>query len=151
MAMNEEERKAAKKVSQEKYMSNPDAKKKRAAYKIKYRRENKEKIAAYKSMHQKVNMDAYLAATARHRDKHPDRVKRQQRASVDRRRDEINIKRKIDKKELVDFYVRQRLTANSTLAAKHIPQWLIDLKREHIKITRILRERKQNEQHPRTN
>ena len=44
-------------------------------------------------------------------------------------------------KELTDTYIKGLLTKESILSFNDIPQWLVDAKREHIQLQRIVRAR----------
>jgi hypothetical protein len=161
MAMTEEERKERKRVSGKKYRLNNPKKiaihKKRyqeshkaeiAEYKMGWRERNAEHIKEYYQEYQKQNLGSITERGRRYRENSPEKVKVSGRLSRAKHAQKSNAqaraKQNIEREVLGDNYIKALLANKSNLSRSHIPQDLIDLKREHLKITRILKERKQN-------
>ena len=54
----------------------------------------------------------------------------------------INARRKEDRKQLKDWYVRSLFVAGTQLKAADVPQSVIDCKRVHIMLKRAIKERR---------
>ena len=52
----------------------------------------------------------------------------------------MNEKNKEDREKLVNWYVIQLIKKHSNLESRDIPEWLIDAKRNEIKLKRIIKE-----------
>lgn len=57
-------------------------------------------------------------------------------------RDAINAKRKVDREQLKDWYVRKLFVAGTQLKASDVPQTVIDCKRVLIMLKRAIKEKK---------
>jgi len=61
---------------------------------------------------------------------------------IDREVDSIMEQQDLKNKDLTDSYIRKLLKAGTTLKGCDIPQELIELKRDHLKVKRLLKEKK---------
>jgi hypothetical protein len=161
MAMTEEEQKEQRRKYQAEYRKkHPErvrdtqrrCRKKTAdhcnAYMRDYYAKNKDKYKEYQEAYKGKDEEHFISvrrkAEENYKKRHPGAVNKNYKRWRDRNRDAVLMDAKQERVVLDDVYVKHLLCQKNNLSAKHIPQWLIDLKREHIKITRILKERKQN-------
>ena len=160
MALTEEERKERARVSNRKWMAENKDKIKR------YYQLNSDKVKARVRKYREANANTVKESQKRYRDANKDKIKerdityrrknREQCATRDRDYFQINkgslmeaskIGKRSGRKTLSDWYIKDILRRGTGLAITNIPQDLIQLKRQHLKITRLLKDRKQNGKH----
>jgi len=109
----------------------------------KYFIENKDKIKEYKKQYYLKNKDTIKEYLIKNKDKiKVGNYKRGVKYRLNHKEEVKEYANKYAKKlrdELSDLYIKQRLTSNSPLSYKDIPQWLIEAKREELQLKRIIR------------
>lgn len=76
---------------------------------------------------------------------YPEKARKWQRDNPEAFKAAQKKRAKEDMEQLTDVYVRKALAHTSPLKPSEFPQWLVDLKREHIRLIRELRTRKEME------
>jgi hypothetical protein len=149
MAMTEEERKAKKSAYQKQW----------------YRKNHAAIIKKAKIRRDRVSLDPALSAQRkatqnRWRAANPEKIKaiseKARRRYMLNNRDKAIMRQRQHSQlmaaNMTDSYIRNIISKNNIgLKTEYIPQDLINLKRQQLRIKRILRERKQNGKHSRTN
>ncbi len=163
MAMTEEERKERHRIANRKYRakmsSDPAWKAKRASQLDAYRKRNIEKVRARRKAYRTRNVEKIDAYMSEYRAKNSERIKAQTSDYYLRNRDKlisvtrkyyaentevVRLKSKTAQREgrsnLSDVYIKQLLTQKgSPLKPEHIPQSLVDAKREHLRNLRFIK------------
>ena len=107
-----------------------------------WRGENRERVREYKRKDYKNRREAHRAAGEKYYKKNRDKIlKRTSQWQKDNREARNEYARACAKKgslQMTDRYVRSMLTVGSILGMGDIPQELVDLKREHLKLRRTL-------------
>ena len=98
---------------------------KRKAYNRQYRKDNPEKVRLLNEEWKKA---------------HPEYEKKWRKENPERHREYKSRSRKLDRKELKDWYVREKLAMHFKGELREFPQEMIDAKREDIKARRLLKQ-----------
>jgi len=146
------------------------AKEKKVESDRQYRENNREKIKDYSGRHYAANKDrikkyhkkyrdenaaerAVYAKAYREEHREEDAIKQRARYSenidcerlrskryTEKNKDEISARYKKNRINITDVYVRQAISRRQSFNSEDIPQQLIELKRMHIKLERLIKE-----------
>lgn len=106
-----------------------------------YTKKNKQKIRKYKKIYREKNKVRINEFQRKYRKENKGKIKAFCRRYRENHRDKINSTNKNRINELSDCYVKFRICTGTNLTNTDIPPELTALKREHLKLTRQIKQR----------
>ncbi len=108
----------------------------------KYRAENKEKISAQQKKYRAENKEKESSRKKKWQVENKEKVSAIQKKYQVENKERISAQQKKHREGLPDVYIKRLIVKGIPLKPKDIPQCLVDLKREELKINRLIREMK---------
>jgi hypothetical protein len=114
-----------------------------SAYNKKYRERNKDKMAAYQKIYQAAHKERIREYSKKYEGKNKEKIILSKRNAYHKDKSKTVARNKrshaLQINNIGDSYVTNQLCARQPFKSKDIPQQLIELKRMHIKLKRLIK------------